>query len=102
MTKLTRQDLQAARESEYRQGSWGYEERDVCGANKALRERGDRIVLEEANRQGWTENHLVAWVDSKYGRWFWDSLYGCSDEAGARKLVTLDWMAEYEREEYGI
>lgn len=102
MTKIKTIHLRAAEQSELRQGSWGYGERDICGANRKLRAEGDAIVVREANRLGWTLNELVAWVDSKYGRWFWDSLYGCSDPEGAARLVTLDWMTASERADYGL
>ncbi len=89
---LTRADLMSAINDEHRLGSVGYSCR--FDFPKRLQTKGDTIVLREANRQGWTYADLVFWVDSKYGRWFWDSLYGCTDEAGAAGCVTLDWAAE--------
>lgn len=97
MSKLTLEDLDAAVNSERRLGSAGYSDRP---SQIVVGRLGDRIVLREANAKGWTINHLIAWVDSKYGRWFWDSLYGCNDAEGAAKLVNLDWMDDYDRSLY--
>lgn len=101
MTKLTKQDLEAALESELRQGTVGYTEREYVATSRE-RAQGDSIVVREANRQGWSFNQLVAWVDSKYGRWFWDELHGCKDAAAAARTVTLDWMDDFDRSLYGI
>jgi len=101
MTKLTLQDLEnAVNDDEKRLGSVGFSERDSFCAT--TQKRGNRIALAAANAKGFTYDQLVAWVDSKYGRWFWDSLYGCSDRAGAVALVNLDWMSSEDRALYGI
>jgi len=88
---LTKQDLERAVEDERRLGSVGYNLAFDHG--QRLQAKGRAIVLREANRQGWSYDDLVLWVDSKYGRWFWDSLYGCSDPDGAAQAVTLAWVA---------
>lgn len=98
--KLTLTDLENAKRSDLRGGTVGYSEGDWLSTT--MRQKGDRIVLRRANAQGWTMEHLVGWVDSKYGRWFWDSLYGCRDATGAARLVTLDWMDADDRALYGI
>jgi len=100
MMKLTLTDLENAKRSDLRGGTVGYSEGDWLSTT--MRQKGDRIVLRRANAQGWTMEHLVGWVDSKYGRWFWDSLYGCRDATGAARLVTLDWMDADDRALYGI
>lgn len=102
MTRLTRKDLEAAIASEYRLGTVGYSERDTCGANAALRAKGDSLVIRVANSFNWTYQDLLIWVDSKYGRWFWDSLYGSDDLAGAQGLVRKDWITDDLRFEYDL
>jgi len=87
---LTKSDLERAIEDERRQGTVGYNEGD--GRSQRLRAKGATIVVREANAKGWSYDDLVLWVDSKYGRWFWDSLYGCDDPEGAARAVTLDWV----------
>lgn len=101
MAQLTKVDLENALESEKRLGTVGYTEREYV-ATKAEARKGDSIVVREANRQGWSFEQLVGWVDSKYGRWFWDELHGCKDADAAARCVTLDWMDDYDRSLYGI
>ena len=97
-TKLTLEDLERAQGDPLRMGTVGYSEGDSF-REKAV---GDRMAVREANRLGWTYPMLLAWVDSKYGRWYWDALHGCNDKDGARRLMTIEWMTPGERAEYGI
>jgi len=96
---LRKVDLEAAIVDDRRRGTVGYSERDFI-RSATLRRRGDSIVVREANRQHWTYLDLLIWVDSKMGRWFWDALYGCKDQLGATRLVTLDWLDDDERAAY--
>jgi hypothetical protein len=93
--KLTISDLENAKDSPAREGSVGFSDGDHRPLR--LQARAARIVLREANRQGWTYADLVCWIDSKLGRWFWDELYGCDNTDAAARYVTLSGLtpAEY-------
>lgn len=106
--KLTTESLRRAMDDygpNGRLGTVGYSTRDDISRAESFKEKGDRIVIREANRLDWTYPELVAWVDSKYGRWFWDCLHGSNDAASAKAQVTLDWidrsdLAHYFGEEF--
>jgi hypothetical protein len=86
---LTVDDLRATLEDERHQG-WGYA---CCDALPyGTRGRLDRAVVEVANELGLTADDLLAWSNSKYGRWLYDAVYGTGREPNretVRELLSL-------------
>lgn len=61
-------------------GGFGYlGERSRQG--RAAQDRGDAVVLREANARGWDREQLFAWTNSRDGRWFGDNAFGGWDDA---------------------
>jgi hypothetical protein len=65
---------------------------------RLLVEAVDQRLLDHANAEGWTDDDLFAWANSKNGRWFADTMFGRAteridqdfDEALRHNLLTVE------------
>lgn len=49
-------------------------------------EQADKTLLTAAQRKGWSQETLLGFANSKYGRWFADDMFG-SDGRHAQKMI---------------
>jgi hypothetical protein len=47
----------------------------------------DKAVIRFANEEGWDEDQLFEWLNSKPGRWFGDLAFGNYPECGGRWTI---------------
>lgn len=97
---LTVEDLDRAAQSDYWNG-WGYlgerlrardESDPECRIDPSVVARVDQFAIQVANEQGWGFPELLAWCDSKYGRWYADTAYPHATDRDlrvARQYVTV-------------
>lgn len=98
---LTAADLDRAAQDDHWLG-WGYLGERLrasqttdpeCTIDPAVIARTDEYAITVANEKGWDYPTLLAWCDSKYGRWYADTAYPDATPerlAVARQYVTVD------------
>lgn len=93
---LTVEDLDRAAHSDLWKG-WGYlgerlraqhESDPECRIDPEVVARADRFAIKLANTEGWGFAELLAWCDSKYGRWYADTVYAATTRGMAERLET--------------
>lgn len=94
-TKLTQADLEKCFEDDRYLG-FGYGEREVASESK--QRRMNVAVVAAANRAGLDYDDLADWVNSKFGRWYVDGVYGCGQSASGLAAKIGDEVASLREE----
>lgn len=81
--ELTVEDIEAGMDNDEWLGFGYLGERSR--ERRAAQDRGDAMVLAEANRRGWTPERLFTWLNSRDGRHFGDLAFGGWDDVELAK-----------------
>ena len=114
MTKITKTILEQALTDDRLWGNGYRGERDNAldtsdpeiRVPKSQIAKADRLVIECANEWGWTYDQLVAFINSKWGRWFAeDTIYGRVSVGSVARAWSIaeQFTTDYSvnRDEYG-
>ena len=97
---LTVADLDRAAHDDHWNG-WGYlgerlraqhESDPECRIHPEVVRRADLFAIKLANTKGWGFAELLAWCDSKYGRWYADTAYGPTRGVGERLQAAAKYV----------